>query len=50
MRSPTLWNTDGSSDRRTPDCEENLPLVGGADPKCGLDLLKGRLGTAGNFG
>src|SRR5262245_53053959 len=42
--------TGGNSGRRTPDCEENLPLVGGAHPKCGLDLLKSRLGTAGNLG
>src|SRR6516225_10217554 len=42
--------TEGDSGRRTPDCEEKFSLVGGARPKRGLDLLKSRLRTAGNFG
>src|SRR5262249_58287835 len=39
MRSPTLWRYRWKFWPSHPDCEENMRLVGGARPKCGLDLL-----------
>jgi len=43
-------DTARNSDRHTTECEEKFSLIGGAHPKCGLDLLKSRLGPARNFG